>query len=147
MSEETRQNQAQPMAEAAEAMEEADPITTFFEAMATAIGVDMVFGEPVTVGDRTIIPVAETGTGGGVGFGRGPARDGQGPGRPVQIGLGGGGGGGANTRPVAAIIVEPSGVRVQPIVDVSRLGLAGIASAAGLWQGVIAFVKALRQRK
>ncbi len=147
MSEEMRAPQAKPGAEAAEAVAAADPITTFFEAMATAIGVEMVFGEPVTVGDRTIIPVAETGMGGGVGFGRGPARDGQEPGRPVQIGLGGGGGGGASTRPVAAIIVEPSGVKVQPIVDVSRLGLAGIASAAGLWQGITAFVKALRQRK
>ena len=39
-------------------------------------------------------------------------------------GGGGGGGGGAQARPVATITVGPNGVHVEPIVDVTKLGVA-----------------------
>jgi uncharacterized spore protein YtfJ len=39
-------------------------------------------------------------------------------------GFGSGGGGASGGRPVAAILVGPDGVRVEPIVDVTKLGLA-----------------------
>lgn len=48
------------------------------------------------------------------------------PATPVGYGSGGGGGGGGFSfgRPVAAIIVNSQGVRVEPIVDVTKIALA-----------------------
>jgi uncharacterized spore protein YtfJ len=39
-------------------------------------------------------------------------------------GEGGGGGGRVLSRPVAAIVISPTGVRVEPIVDVTKIALA-----------------------
>ena len=86
------------------------------------------FGEPRTVGDRTIIPAAEVMYGFGFGMGSGEGRN---PGgESAGGGSGGGGGGGVRTRPVAAIIVGPEGVSMQPIVDVTQIAMAGITAAA-----------------
>ncbi len=134
-----------PEAVREEELTQLDPVTTLLEALTTAIGVETVFGDPVTAGDRTIIPVAETSLAGGAGYGQGPQTDGRPEMRTLRIG-GGGAGGGATTRPVAAIIVTPQEVKVQPVVDVGRLALTGIATTAALWRGVASFVKALRNR-
>ena len=40
------------------------------------------------------------------------------------FGGGGGGGGTAMARPVAAIIIEPNGVRVEPIIDPTKIAIA-----------------------
>ena len=40
------------------------------------------------------------------------------------FGRGGGGGGGTTARPVAAIIMGPDGVRVEPIVDPTKIAIA-----------------------
>lgn len=87
------------------------------------------FGEPVKEGERTVITAAEVSHGLGYGVGGG-----YGEGEPVSEdketeamrggGGGGGGGAGAFARPVAAIIIEPQGVRVEPIVDVTKVVLA-----------------------
>ena len=145
MSEQREPMPAAP-AGAPEEAPEADPLSLFFEAMSCALGVDTVFGEPITAGDRVIIPVAEASMGGGVGnmyFTNGQRTVQHAVSIPVRST---GGGGGASSRPVAAIIVSPAGVRVQPIIDVSKLALSGMASAAGLWHGLTAFMKALRKR-
>ncbi|MCL6431536.1 MAG: sporulation protein [Anaerolineae bacterium] len=142
MSEEMQRPEGQPPEEM---VPEADPITLFFDAMTSAIGVNTVFGEPVKAGERVLIPVAETSMGGGVGYGRGT--DGEGEGRAVRFGIGGGGGGGATTRAVAVIIAEPDGVTVRPIVDVGKLALAGLANAVGLWKGAMTFAKMMRKRR
>ncbi len=39
-------------------------------------------------------------------------------------GTGGGGGGYSTARPVAAISIGPDGVHVEPVVDVTKIGLA-----------------------
>lgn len=94
-----------------------------------------VFGEPVTVEGTTIITASEVAVGLGLGFGSGggtapaaveseKAAGEEEEVAPIGFGGGGGGGGGANGRPVAAIIVSSEGVRVEPIVDVTKLGLA-----------------------
>lgn len=90
------------------------------------------FSPPVVSHNYTVITACEVSSGGGVGYGGGTApaqeKDEQAAGKPVMTsGMGGGGGGGAMTRPVAAIIIGPDGVRVEPVVDVTKLGLAGIA--------------------
>ena len=103
------------------------------------------FSPPVVSHNYTVITACEVGSGGGVGYGGGtaPAQEkGEQAAteKPVMTsGMGGGGGGGAMTRPVAAIIIGPDGVRVEPIVDVTKLGLAAIALAIpffGIFRGL-----------
>ena len=91
---------------------------------------DTVFSEPITVGDRVVITAAEVTVGVGMGMGAGMGTD-EGEegaetteGKTSGGGGGGGGGGGSQARPVATIIVGPSGVHVEPIVDVTKLGIA-----------------------
>ncbi len=96
---------------------------TMQELLATA-DVTAVFGDPVTVGDRTIITAAEVacGFGFGIGSGEGPTQGST----EKSGGSGGGGGGGARSRPIATIVIEPEGVRVEPIVDVTQIGMAAL---------------------
>lgn len=92
----------------------------------------VVFSEPVTAGEYTVITASEVtagfgaGYGGGGGFGPEDDEDGQSGG----VGGGGGGGGSTTARPVAAISIGPDGVSVQPIVDPTKFGIA-IATAVG----------------
>lgn len=90
-----------------------------------------VFADPVESGEYMVITASENmaglGFGGGFGGGSGSmggqeteARGNEGTG----FGGGSGGGGGAQSRPVAAIIIGPDGVRVEPIVDVTKFMLA-----------------------
>jgi len=64
-------------------------------------------------------------TGFAIGFGMGGGKD---QGANVGGGGGGGGGGRAFARPVAAIVVTPNGVRVKPIVDVTKIALAALTA-------------------
>ncbi|WP_420641813.1 spore germination protein GerW family protein [Candidatus Leptofilum sp.] len=85
---------------------------------------DAVYSQPITVGEHTIITASEYMAGMGVGYGGGggtsPAE-----GEEGDTGFGGGGGGGGTTmaRPVATIIVSPGGVRVEPVVDVTKIAI------------------------
>jgi uncharacterized spore protein YtfJ len=94
-----------------------------------------VFSEPVTAGEHTVITASEVMVGMGFGYGAGggvDAEDVESDGEAeVQeaeeaggFGGGGGGGGGSFGRPVAAISVGPDGVRVDPVFDVTKVGLA-----------------------
>ncbi len=80
-----------------------------------------IFGKPAEYGDYTIITASEVMVGMGVGFGAGsgPTEEGEEAG-----GGGGGGGGGSLGRPVAAIIIGQKGVRVEPIVDATKISIA-----------------------
>lgn len=86
-----------------------------------------VFSQPVTNGSYTVITASEVTAGMGAGYGGG---GGAGPddeaGEKTGSGFGGGGGGGgtAMARPVAAIIIEPEGVRVEPIMDPTKIAVA-----------------------
>lgn len=89
-----------------------------------------VFSEPVNKGEYTVITASEVwvslGFGYGMGGGAGPAPEGNGATQseaPSGMGGGGGGGGMSQGRPVAAIIVGPNGVRVEPIVDPTKISL------------------------
>ncbi|MCC6453373.1 MAG: hypothetical protein IT328_00370 [Caldilineaceae bacterium] len=81
----------------------------------------VVFSEPITVDDNTVITAAEVYVAMGLGFGHGSGNDDDGG---SGEGSGGGGGGGSAGRPVAAIIIGPKGVQVEPIVDVTKIALA-----------------------
>ena len=88
----------------------------------TAANVEAVYGSPVSQGENVVIPAAEVLSFVGFGVGTG---GGQSSGTTETRGGGGGGGGGrVLSRPVAAIVLSPSGVRVEPIVDVTKIALA-----------------------
>lgn len=92
--------------------------------------VGRVYGEPVTVGDRTVIPVAKVGYGFG---GGGGIRDGESDGLRDE---GGGGGGGVGASAAGALEITADGTRFiefSPHRKVTAALLIGIA--AGLILG------------
>lgn len=102
------------------------------DAFMDAATVDAVYGEPIENGDTLIIPSAEilAVMGFGIGIGSGYGSDGDEPSKNLGGGSGGGGGGGGRVlaRPVAVIISSPEGVRVEPVVDITKIALAGLTA-------------------
>jgi len=118
-----------------------DLATDTMEKFLSAASVNAVYGEPIQSGDALIIPTAEvlSGMGFGVGVGVGNNADKSEEGKPVQNSGGGGGGGGGGrvlARPVAVIVVSPEGVRVEPVVDVTKVALAAL-TAGGFILGML----------
>ncbi len=73
-----------------------------------------VFGEPITVGDRTLIPVMSVSLGFGAGGGTGKQQN--------QEGAGGGAGAGLRINPIAVISASPDQVEVLPLRRPGALG-------------------------
>ena len=109
-----------------------------------------IFGAAIERDGVTLIPCAEVwssfGAGGGSGFGPAPAnqakqaKGAQGEeatsGQPAASGgSGGGGGGGARGRPVAVVVTSEGKTRVLPVVDVTKLMVAGMTTL-----GFVAFM-------
>lgn len=68
-----------------------------------------VVGEPMTVEGNTLIPLISIGFGFGAGGGSGRGQ------RERGEGVGGGAGGGGGIKPVAVIVVNKEGVRIEPV--------------------------------
>jgi uncharacterized spore protein YtfJ len=95
-----------------------------------------VYGAPVTVGDYTVITASEVtvnvgfayGMGGGSGGDRPASGETSGEEAPQDTGLGGGMGGGgggfSGGRPVAVVVIGPTGLHVEPVVDPTKIALA-----------------------
>jgi uncharacterized spore protein YtfJ len=111
--------------------DEARPNLEPIEKMVDGLGVGVVFGEPVREGSVTVVPVADVRFGFGYGYGSGRGRGEEAEGSP-STGEGSGGGSGAGGRASAKgyIRISADEVRFEPVVDVTRLALAGIAFAA-----------------
>jgi uncharacterized spore protein YtfJ len=108
------------------------------EEFLAAADVRVVYGEPIEHDDTVIIPTAEVlcGLGFGVGRGSGTSAD-QSPDKPsMGSGSGGGGGGRILSRPVAVVVASPEGVRVEPVVDITKIALAGL-TAVGFMVGMM----------
>jgi uncharacterized spore protein YtfJ len=105
--------------------------------------VNRVYGAPIRRGDVTIIPTAEVlvGLGFGVGAGSGTSPEQEGDGSGVSGGSGAGGGGGGRTlsRPAAVIIISPDGVRVEPVVDTTKVALAAITAGGFMLATLLGF--------
>jgi uncharacterized spore protein YtfJ len=99
-------------------------IRTMSDNLAGSAGVKSVYGDPVTVGDRTVIPVAEVRYGFGAGGGS----------RKEEEGEGGGGGGGVVMTPAGALEISPEGTRFIPFDDRRKLAAA---VATGFALGVL----------
>ena len=83
-----------------------------------------VVGDPITVEGNTLIPLISVGFGFGAGGGEGtePSKGG---------GTGGGTGGGGGVKPVALIIINKDGVRVEPIKGATSSVLEKIVDTVG----------------
>jgi uncharacterized spore protein YtfJ len=131
--------------------------TTPIEELIEKLGVEAVFGKPTSEGEITIIPVAQVdlGFGYGGGYGQGPDNAPAGAADATTTaraeGGGSGGGGGGRATPRGYLHISPDGVKYEPIMDLTRVPLAGILLAAWsvFWitATVRAIAKAVAQRK
>ena len=83
-----------------------------------------VVGEPIEVASNTLIPLVNVGFGFGVGGGEGTESQ-------KGSGHGGGTGGGGGVKPVALIVVNDAGVRVEPIKSGTATVLEKVAETVG----------------
>ena len=123
-------------------MEPRNLLQSFKDSLLSNATVKSVYGDPVTFGDRTIVPVARVAYGFGGGFGsrlksgEAPALTGdvaapRGPGEE-----GGGGGGGVAAMPLGVVEVTPTRTRFIRFGEGRRLAAAAaIGLAAGIWFG------------
>lgn len=116
-----------------------EQVSKVLEKVYSAAQAGAVYSQPVTAGDYTIITASEVVAGGGFssGIGIGATKSSPMPQEEVPqaqpargggVGSGVGGGGGSSGRPVAVIIIGPKGVTVKPVVDVTKLVLAGVTA-------------------
>ncbi len=101
-----------------------------------------VYSDPITVGEQTLITASEVSISVGFGYGiGGRARPEPAEGEVTgeenaqanslqsdRLYGGGGGGGGGGGRPVAIISVGPRGVRVEPVIDTTKIALAALTT-------------------
>ena len=117
-------------------------VQVLFDALADLrekANVNAVFGEPVTVEGRTVIPVAKVAYGFGMGIGGTAVTEEAAAEETAETiaeeatgdGGGTGGIGGVLAHPLAVIEVTPEGTWVKPVVDEQRLALAG--GLLGAW--------------
>jgi uncharacterized spore protein YtfJ len=115
-------------------------------------GVDQVYAEPIEKDGVIIIPAAEviSGIGFGVGHGYGVGDDEHEGASGMGGGEGGGGGGRTFSRPVAVVVVSQDGVRVEPVVDPTKILLAAITAGgfmAAMILRIISPRRALKEMK
>ena len=87
-------------------------VKTSMEEIRGVLSAGTVVGEPIVVGGNTIIPLVSIGFGFGAGGGTGKGGKSE---KDTGEGRGGGTGGGGGVKPVAVIIVNDQGVRVEAI--------------------------------
>jgi uncharacterized spore protein YtfJ len=94
------------------------------EKVVEGLGPGSVFGEPIKESGVTVVPVAEVRFAFGYGYGSGRGRG------EEEEGSGGGSGAGGRASAKGYIRISADEVRFEPVLDVTRLALAGIAFAA-----------------
>lgn len=83
-------------------------IKTTVEEIEKVLSTKTVMGEPTTIQGTTIIPLISVGFAFGAGAGSGKSKD-------TGEGVGSGGGGGGGAKPVAVLIIDDKGIRVEAI--------------------------------
>jgi len=95
------------------------------------LSTNTVVGDKIEVGDVTMIPLVSLGFGFGAGGGSGkgeiPTGDAKGEGEGVGAGTGGGGG----IKPVAMIIIDKDGVRIETIKGGASSAFESVGNAIG----------------
>jgi uncharacterized spore protein YtfJ len=111
--------------------DEARPNLEPIEKMVDGLGVGAVFGEPIREGGVSVVPVAEVRFAFGYGYGSGGGRVEESDDSPrTDEGRGGGSGAGGRASAKGYLRISADDVRFEPVLDVTRLALAGIAFAA-----------------
>ncbi len=116
-----------------------DIVERTLERFVATADVGKAFGTPVEKGDATIIPASEVLAAMGVGVGSGGGTDTGEAGEHSGGGGGGGGGGSIVTRPVAVVVATPGGVKVEPVVDLTKIAVAAITAGGFMlatWLGM-----------
>jgi uncharacterized spore protein YtfJ len=104
-------------------------LKTIGERFQSSATVKNVYGDPIYLGDRTVIPVARI----AYGFGGG---GGGGVGEQASQGTGGGGGGHMSAVPAGALEITSAGTQFIPFLDWRRLGsIVAISFALGFLIG------------
>jgi len=94
-------------------------ITGLMDSWKDSYTVRRVYGDPIEKDGVIVIPVAKVAGGGGGGAGAEPGE-----------GEGEGGGFGGMAKPVGVYVVTAEGVQWKPALDITALGMAGIALGA-----------------
>ncbi len=122
-------------------MEPRNLLQSFKDSLLSNATVKSVYGDPITFGDRTIVPVARVAYGFGGGYGS-RLKSGQAPSVVAEGGPrgpgeeGGGGGGGVAAMPLGVVEVTPTRTRFIRFGEGRRLAAAvGIGLLAGIWFG------------
>jgi len=97
----------------------AEILKTITGEMQKSLSARTVVGDPITVEGRTIVPLVSLGMGFGAGSGAGKEQD-----SPV-----GGGGGGLGLKPVAVIIIDHQGARVERLKEPKHTLVEHLAEA------------------
>ncbi len=100
-----------------------------FERLYTSANVRTIFGDPIVVEDKTVVPVAKIGLGLGGGAGKGEGENDS----PCE-GEGAGGGGGVGVVPVGVVEITADGTRFIPIAGRKKWI---VALCAGFLLGLI----------
>lgn len=100
-----------------------DLVSSLADKLSTEATVRRVFGEPISIGERTIIPVARVGYGFGAGHGASESER-----------EGGGGGGGLRATPSGVVELTPEGV------DYVEFGLEKKIITAALLGAAVGFI-------
>ncbi len=126
MSEENPNTPVMPYTEGGEVHDKSEAVLNNF---LSAASVEAVYGNPVQQENYTIIPAAEVLSVVGFGFGTG---GGSGPGEQERQNMGGGSGGGGGgrvlSRPVAVVVISADGVKIKPVVDVTKIALGALTA-------------------
>ena len=96
-----------------------------------------VFGAPIQQGDTTVITANSVTV--GLGFGLGGFVLGRNEADQLnrqEVNGGVGGGGSSRARPVAVISINPQGVKVTPIIDVTKICLAFFGTFSALFVAI-----------
>ncbi|MCL1996350.1 MAG: sporulation protein [Defluviitaleaceae bacterium] len=88
-------------------------LETIFSILEDFISTKTVVGDPIHVGDTTILPLIDVTFGFGAGFGNNKKKNGDNGNGEKSPGKGGGGGGGAKIEPSAVIVVNQKTSHVQ----------------------------------
>lgn len=100
-----------------------DDLQKRFQEMQEKASVRTVFGEAIELNGRKVIPVASLQYAFGVGGGSGSKKaEGEAPG-------GGGGGGGVRVEPIAVVEIGDGKLKVEPILNFTRLAVLGMIVA------------------
>jgi uncharacterized spore protein YtfJ len=117
-------------------MNAAELLQKMGDTLGSTATVKSVFGEPIHMNGKTVVPVAKIayGFGGGAGTGKSGTQ-------PDRQGEGGGGGGGVRAFPAGALEITEGRTRFVPFIDPSWIGAAFTAGA------LIATMFFLRRRR